>query len=118
MAPGWTYTDESMPLSASPLATVTTSVDEIAGMLDRASAVSAAVCLLPSTCNYRLQQARATDKRQLGFLVDLKQKQSNVMDAHFMRNQAIETARLTTETVKQGKTLMVFTVATIIFVSL
>lgn len=35
-----------------------------------------------------------------------------------MRDQAIETGKLTAETVKQGKTLMVFTVATIIFVSL
>ena len=46
----WTYTDETMSLLASPLSIVAASADEIAGMLNRASAVSAAVCIFPSTC--------------------------------------------------------------------
>jgi hypothetical protein len=40
------------------------------------------------------------------------------MDTHFMRDQVIKTSELTAETVKQGKTLMVFTIVTIIFVCL
>ncbi|RGP72184.1 ankyrin repeat [Fusarium sporotrichioides] len=47
----------------------------------------------------------------LNLLIDLKQKQSNVMDARYARMQA-------EESVKQGKTIMVFTIVTIIFLPL
>jgi hypothetical protein len=55
---------------------------------------------------------------QLNFLVDLKQKQSNVMDARATRIQAQASFKMTVESEKQGKTLMLFTVATIVFVSI
>lgn len=48
-APGWTYTDETMSLLASPLSSVAASADEIADMLNRASAVSVAVCVIATT---------------------------------------------------------------------
>ncbi|UZP46438.1 hypothetical protein NXS19_014250 [Fusarium pseudograminearum] len=47
----------------------------------------------------------------LNLLIDLKQKQSNVMDARYARVQAEQSAR-------QGKTIMVFTIVTIIFLPL
>lgn len=55
---------------------------------------------------------------QLNFLVDLKQKQSNVMDARATRIQAQASFKMTVESEKQGETLMLFTVATIVFVSI
>ncbi len=47
---------------------------------------------------------------QLNFLVDLKQKQNSVMDAR-------ESLKMTKETTRQGKTVLIFTLTTIIFVS-
>lgn len=60
---------------------------------------------------------------QLNFLVDLKQKQSNVMEARFTRKEAVAleltkaSQKQARETAKQGKTIMVFTIVTITFVS-
>jgi len=60
----------------------------------------------------------------LNLLVDLKQKQNNVMEARFSRKELAQSVKLTKaatkqadETGKQGKTIMVFTVVTIVFVS-
>jgi hypothetical protein len=50
------------------------------------------------------------DSSQLNHLLDLKQKHANVQEARSARRQADETA-------KQGDTLLVFTLVTIIFVS-
>ena len=47
LLPG-THTNQTMWLSTSPVSTVAANVHEIAGMLERASAVSAAVYALPS----------------------------------------------------------------------
>jgi len=46
----------------------------------------------------------------LNELIDLKQKFSNVLEARWARTMAEETTR-------QGTTLMVFTIVTIVFVS-
>jgi hypothetical protein len=48
--------------------------------------------------------------------VDLKQKQSDVLDARSARIQAEESLKVTKENERQGKTMKVFTVVTIIFV--
>jgi len=47
---------------------------------------------------------------QLKDLLDLKQQQANVLEARVSRNQAIDAG-------KQGKTILVFTIVTIVFVS-
>ncbi|KAK5992178.1 Ankyrin repeat domain-containing protein 50 [Cladobotryum mycophilum] len=52
------------------------------------------------------------------FLVDLKQKQSNVMDARLARIQAEESFKMTLSSERQSTTLMVFTVVTIVFLPL
>ncbi|KAJ8133193.1 hypothetical protein O1611_g433 [Lasiodiplodia mahajangana] len=54
----------------------------------------------------------------LKFLIDLKQKQSNVMDARSARVQADELLKLTKESEEQGQAIMMFTIATIIFLPL
>ncbi|KAK7211731.1 hypothetical protein V2G26_018909 [Clonostachys chloroleuca] len=65
-----------------------------------------------------IQRTERTYKA-LNFLVDLKQKQSNVMDARETRIQAQASFKMTVESdEKQGKTLMLFTVATIVFLPL
>lgn len=60
------------------------------------------------TCGYQ----------QLSTLVDLKQKQNNMIDARTARLQAEQSHLMTLEAEKQGRTLMVFTIVTIVFVSL
>jgi hypothetical protein len=52
----------------------------------------------------------ATDTLQLKDLMDLRQKHANLSEARFTREQTVETA-------KQGNTIMVFTIVTILFVS-
>ncbi|KAH6708782.1 hypothetical protein BKA61DRAFT_557600 [Leptodontidium sp. MPI-SDFR-AT-0119] len=86
-----------------PLAVVQGSIDEISKMFQRAKKANQA----------------------LDFLVDLKQKQSNVLDSRSARIQTEESLKMTEQTVKmtkenkrQGKTLMVFTIVTIIFLPL
>lgn len=49
-------------------------------------------------------------EKAIGTLLNLKQKQANIMEAQFAREQSEETAR-------QSVTIMVFTVVTILFVS-
>ncbi|CAG9992223.1 unnamed protein product [Clonostachys byssicola] len=56
--------------------------------------------------------------KALNFLVDLKQKQNNVEEARATRIQAQASFKMTVESEKQGKTLMLFTVATIVFLPL
>ena len=53
---------------------------------------------------------------QLNHLLDLKQKQANASEARSARKQAEDTAVQAEQTTKQGKTVLVFTVVTIIFV--
>jgi hypothetical protein len=48
---------------------------------------------------------------QIDFLLDLKQKQANILEAASGLQQAKESAR-------QGKIILVFTLVTVIFVSL
>jgi hypothetical protein len=62
--------------------------------------------------------------QQLQHQLDLKQKQISVIEARAARKDAKSSAAqaeislsLTTETVKQGWSIMIFTVVTIIFVS-
>jgi hypothetical protein len=55
---------------------------------------------------------------QLNTLVDLKQKQNNMIDARTARIQAEQSHLMTIESEKQSRTLMVFTIVTILFVSL
>ncbi|VUC22350.1 unnamed protein product [Clonostachys rosea] len=64
-----------------------------------------------------IQRAERTN-RALNFLVDLKQKQSNVMDARATRIQAHASFNMAVEAKKQGATLMIFTVVTIVFLPL
>ncbi|CAH0045821.1 unnamed protein product [Clonostachys solani] len=64
-----------------------------------------------------IQRTERTYKA-LNFLVDLKQKQSNVIDARATRIQAQASFKMAVESEKQGKTLMLFTVATIVFLPL
>ncbi|PMD60285.1 uncharacterized protein K444DRAFT_588846 [Hyaloscypha bicolor E] len=66
----------------------------------------------------RMSQRARQANQALDFLVDLKQKQSNVLDARSARIQAEESLKMTKENERQGKTLMVFTVVTIIFLPL
>lgn len=54
---------------------------------------------------------------QLGNLVDLKQKQNNMIDTRTARLQAEQSHIMTVEAGKQSKTLMVFTIVTVVFVS-
>lgn len=49
-------------------------------------------------------------QKAIDMLLDLKQKQANIVEAEFARKQSEVTA-------KQGGTIMVFTVVTILFVS-
>jgi Mg2+ and Co2+ transporter CorA len=54
---------------------------------------------------------------QLNHLLDLKQKNANISEAVESRKQAVQTRIQAEETTKQGRTIMVFTIVTIIFVS-
>jgi plasmid rolling circle replication initiator protein Rep len=55
---------------------------------------------------------------QLNTLVDLKQKQNNMIDTRTARLQAEQSHTMAMEAERQGRTLMVFTIVTIIFVGL
>ncbi|KUJ13579.1 uncharacterized protein LY89DRAFT_737554 [Mollisia scopiformis] len=93
-----------------PLAIVQRSIDEVGSMFQRAKKANEA----------------------LDFLVDLKQKQSSVLDARSARIQTEGSLKMTQKLVeltgvtveinkeneRQGKTLMVFTIVTIIFLPL
>ncbi|KAN0099938.1 hypothetical protein V8E51_013713 [Hyaloscypha variabilis] len=63
----------------------------------------------------RMSQRARQANQALDFLVDLKQKQSDVLDARSARIQAEESLKVTKENERQGKTMKVFTVVTIIF---
>ncbi|KAK6709503.1 hypothetical protein SNK04_010449 [Fusarium graminearum] len=84
-----TSLDEKQRSVLSTRAVVKLSIDEIEDMIDGANNAYSA----------------------LNLLIDLKQKQSNVMDARYARVQAEQSAR-------QGKTIMVFTIVTIVFLPL
>ncbi|KAL7960284.1 hypothetical protein V8C34DRAFT_67533 [Trichoderma compactum] len=61
---------------------------------------------------------RAKTTNDLSSLVDLKQKQNNIIDTRTARIQAVQSHLMTVEAGKQSKTLMVFTIVTIIFLPL
>ncbi|KAL7946051.1 hypothetical protein V8C42DRAFT_357626 [Trichoderma barbatum] len=67
--------------------------------------------------NNMLQRAKTTNAA-LNSLVDLKQKQNNMIDTRTARLQAEQSYKMTLETEKQGRTLMVFTIVTIVFLPL
>ncbi|KAL6873039.1 hypothetical protein J3F83DRAFT_731846 [Trichoderma novae-zelandiae] len=66
----------------------------------------------------RMNERAKNTNLALSTLVDLKQKQNNMIDARAARQQAEQSHRMTLEAEKQGKTLMVFTIVTIIFLPL
>ncbi|KAK4447114.1 hypothetical protein QBC34DRAFT_143339 [Podospora aff. communis PSN243] len=90
--PGW-ETSGTAASTSLPLAAVKESMDDIARMNERASKAFNA----------------------LHFLVDLKQKQSSVIDSRSACIQAEESLKVTQETKRQGKTITVFTIVTIVF---
>jgi hypothetical protein len=47
-------------------------------------------------------------------LLDLKQKETNILEAQYARRHAEEAAIRTIQAAKQGKTLLIFTLTTII----
>ena len=49
-------------------------------------------------------------------LLDLKQKQANIQEARSARKMAEQSAKQAESAAKQGRTVMLFTVVTIIFV--
>ncbi|OAL35995.1 hypothetical protein AYO20_04656 [Fonsecaea nubica] len=51
----------------------------------------------------------------LNHLVDLKQKHASLLEARWARHEAVQTRRQAEETARQGNTIMVFTIATIVF---
>ncbi|KAL2783079.1 hypothetical protein BJX66DRAFT_345275 [Aspergillus keveii] len=55
-------------------------------------------------------------QKAIDTLLDLKQKQANLTEAKFARQQAHDTAKQAQETAKQTDTIVVFTVVTIVFV--
>ncbi|KAL6800158.1 hypothetical protein J3E68DRAFT_448523 [Trichoderma sp. SZMC 28012] len=63
-----------------------------------------------------IERAKSTNLA-LGNLVDLKQKQNNMIDTRTARLQAEQSHLMTLEAGKQSKTLMVFTIVTVVFVS-
>ncbi|KKO99186.1 hypothetical protein THAR02_08719 [Trichoderma harzianum] len=63
-----------------------------------------------------LKRAKTTNDA-LSSLVDLKQKQNNIIDTRTARIQAEQSHLMTLEAGKQSKTLMVFTIVTVVFVS-
>lgn len=78
---------------------------------------------LPSKASFTIDYVSSLTQHQLRHLIDLKQKQANFSEAISARELARQTAENTElqikqaqETTRQGKTLMVFTVVTIIFV--
>ncbi|KAJ5174671.1 uncharacterized protein N7482_000548 [Penicillium canariense] len=72
-----------------PLAMVNASIDEINAMLERAGRAS----------------------QSINFLIDVKLKQNSVMDAQ-------ESLKMTRETTKHGRTILIFTLTTIVFLPL
>ncbi|KAH0846615.1 hypothetical protein FOPE_10989 [Fonsecaea pedrosoi] len=60
------------------------------------------------------QAARTLDA--LNHLVDLKQKHASLLEARWARDEAVQTRRQAEETARQGNTIMVFTIVTIVFV--
>ncbi|GIJ92507.1 hypothetical protein Asppvi_001785 [Aspergillus pseudoviridinutans] len=72
-----------------PLAKVNASIDEINAMLERARRAN----------------------QSINFLIDLKLKQNSVMDAQ-------ESLKMTRETTKQGRTVLIFTLTTLVFLPL
>lgn len=57
-------------------------------------------------------------QRAIEMLLDLKQKQANILEAEWTRQQSVESRKQSVQTTKQGETIMVFTVVTIVFVGL
>ncbi|KAK1249258.1 hypothetical protein MKX07_002774 [Trichoderma sp. CBMAI-0711] len=76
------------------------------------------------TISRHIKQIRRMNERAkntnvaLSTLVDLKQKQNNMIDARTARLQAEQSHLMTLEAEKQGRTLMVFTIVTIVFLPL
>ncbi|KAL6817095.1 hypothetical protein J3E69DRAFT_374933 [Trichoderma sp. SZMC 28015] len=64
-----------------------------------------------------LKRAKTTNDA-LSSLVDLKQKQNNIIDTRTARIQAEQSHLMTVEAGKQSTTLMVFTIVTIVFLPL
>ncbi|KIW75774.1 hypothetical protein Z517_10517 [Fonsecaea pedrosoi CBS 271.37] len=62
------------------------------------------------------QAARTLDA--LNHLVDLKQKHASLLEARWARDEAVQTRRQAEETARQGNTIMVFTIVTIVFLPL
>jgi hypothetical protein len=54
---------------------------------------------------------------QLNHLLDVKQKNTNILEAAAARHQANKTRFQAEQTAKQGRTILVFTIVTIVFVS-
>ena len=64
-----------------------------------------------------IQEAKAVQDA-FHTLLDLRQKQANIEEARYTRKQSEEARRQSEETRKQSQTIMVFTVITILFVSI
>ncbi|KAL7895630.1 hypothetical protein HDV64DRAFT_271132 [Trichoderma sp. TUCIM 5745] len=67
--------------------------------------------------NKMIERAKNTNTA-LSTLVDLKQKQNNMIDTRTARLQAEQSHKMAKESERQGRTLMVFTVVTIVFLPL
>lgn len=91
--------------SIRPLATVEWNLRKIRDMEADAKRATDAVCENPMYIRISILTS------QIGYLLDLKQRQANSV-------AAIKTLSLSEETIKQGKTITFFTIITIIFVSL
>ncbi|RDL39424.1 uncharacterized protein BP5553_03764 [Venustampulla echinocandica] len=63
----------------------------------------------------KLQMDAGTAYNSLNHLLDLKQKNANIMEAAQARIQTEQTFKQSIETTKQGRTILVFTIVTIIF---
>ncbi|OTA05086.1 hypothetical protein A9Z42_0057270 [Trichoderma parareesei] len=72
----------------------------------------------PGTVSQNSNNKSIKQTQSLNTLVDLKQKQNNMIDTRTARLQAEQSHLMTLQAEKQGRTLMVFTIVTIIFVSL
>ncbi|KAH0491229.1 hypothetical protein TgHK011_002667 [Trichoderma gracile] len=66
----------------------------------------------------RMYERAKNTNSALNTLVDLKQKQNNMIDTRTARLQAEQSHLMTLEAEKQGRTLMVFTIVTIVFLPL
>lgn len=107
-----------------PIRTVNRFAEQIKKMNERARNTNQAVChptLRCSSLSLVLSLRKAILIRrfiQLNTLVDLKQKQNNMIDTRTARLQAEQSHTMAMEAERQGRTLMVFTIVTIIFVGL